>query len=96
MLVAVNDFVKRQVKNSGKTYAKTLSFDQIANHASSQMQNKIYRDGYRDGVRIVIVDDSIKSDFICPFVKLNSNIKLISKLVCRREGEESLYTNKSN
>ena len=30
MLVAVNDFVRRQVKNSGKTYAKTLSFDQIA------------------------------------------------------------------
>ena len=89
MLVAVNDFVKRQVKNSGKTYAKTLSFDQIANHASSQMQNKIYRDGYRDGVRIVIVDDSIKSDFICPFVKLNNNIKLISNLVCRTEGEES-------
>ena len=88
MLVAVNDFVKRQVKNSGKTYAKTLSFDQIANHASSQMQNKIYRDGYRDGVRIVVTDDSIKSDFICPFVKLNNNIKLISNLVCRREGEE--------
>ena len=88
MLVAVNDFVRRQVKNSGKTYAKTLSFDQIANHASTQMQNKIYRDGYRDGVRIVKADDSIKSDFICPFVKLNSSINLISKLVYRREGEE--------
>ena len=88
MLVAVNDFVRRQVKNSGKTYAKTLSFDQIANHASIQMQNKIYRDGYRDGVRIVVADESIKSDFICPFVKLNNNVKLISNLVCRREGEE--------
>ena len=74
MLVAVNDFVRRQVKNSGKTYAKTLSFDQIANHASTQMQNKIYRDGYRDGVRIVVVDESIKSDFICPFVKLNNKL----------------------
>ena len=88
MLVAVNDFVKRQVENSGKTYAKTLSFDQIANHASTQMQNEKYRDGYRDGVRIVVANDLIKSDFICPFVKLNKNIKLISKLVCRREGEE--------
>ena len=88
MLVAVNNFVRRQVKNSGKTYAKTLSFDQIANHASTQMQNKIYRDGYRDGVRIVIADDSIKSDFICPFVKLDNNVKLTSNLVCRREGEE--------
>ena len=88
MLVAVNDFVRRQVKNSGKTYAKTLSFEQIADHASTQMQNKIYRDGYRNGVRIVAANDSIKSDFICPFVKLNNNIKLISKLVCRREGEE--------
>ena len=88
MLVAVNDFVRRQVENSGKTYAKTLSFAQIANHASTQMQNKIYRDGYRDGVRIVIADDSIKSDFICPLVKINNNIKLTSKLVYRREGEE--------
>ena len=78
MLVAVNDFVRRQVENSGKTYAKTLSFNQIAKHASTQMQNKIYRDGYRDGVRIVKADDSIKSDFICPFVKLNSSINLIS------------------
>ena len=42
MFVAVNDFVRRQVKNSGKSYAKTLSFEQIANHASTQMQNKIY------------------------------------------------------
>ena len=89
MLVAVNDFVRRQVKNSGKTYAKTLSFDQIANHASTQMQNKMYKDGYRDGVRIVFADDSIKNDFICPFVKLNNNIKLTSNLVCRRDGEES-------
>ena len=88
MLVAVNDFVRRQVKNSGKTYAKTLSFDQIANHASIQMQNKIYRLGYRDGVRIVVADDSIKSDFVCPFVKLNNSIKLSSNLVRRREGED--------
>ena len=87
MLVAVNDFVRRQVKNSGKAYAKTLSFEQIANHASTQMKNKLYRDGYRDGVRIVVADNSIKSDFICPFVKLNNNVKLISNLVCRREGE---------
>ena len=65
-----------------------MSFDQIANHASTQMQNKIYRDGYRDGVRIVIADDSIKSDFICPFVKLNNNIKLTSNLVCIRKCEE--------
>ena len=80
MLVAVNDFVRRQVKNSGKTYAKTLSFNQIANHASTQMQNKKYRDGYRDGVRIVVADDSIKSDLSVTISYKRHKIKTEHKL----------------
>ena len=88
MSVAVNDFVKRQIISSGKTYSKTLSFEQIADHARVQMGKKMYREGYRDGVRIVIADKSLNSDFVCPFVKLDEGTKLVSKLVCRREEEE--------
>ena len=36
--VAVNDFVKRQIKGYGKTYSNTLSFEQIAVDAQQQMQ----------------------------------------------------------
>ena len=36
MIVAVNEFVKRQVKGSGKTYAKTISFDLIAKHTNGE------------------------------------------------------------
>ena len=35
--VAVNDFVLRQVKGSGKTYSDHLSFDEIVIDAESQM-----------------------------------------------------------
>ena len=37
-LVGVNSFVKRQTKNSGKTYSKTMSFEDIANHACEQIK----------------------------------------------------------
>ena len=60
MLVAVNDFVRRQVENSGKTFAKTLSFDQIANHASAQMQNikAISIDASASSLTLYIVDEN--------------------------------------
>ena len=86
--VGVNDFVKRQVKGSGKTYSKSMSFDQIANHAKSQMKINSFSKGYRDGVRIVNADQSIVDDFVCPFVLLNESTKLISKIVKRQNNEE--------
>jgi len=86
--VGVNDFVKRQVKGSGKTYSKSMSFDQIANHANSQMKINSFSKGYRDGVRIVNADQSIVDDFVCPFVLLNESTKLISKIVKRQNNEE--------
>ena len=45
MIVAVNDFVKRQVKGSGKTYARSISFDYIAKHSGEQMLNKCFSEG---------------------------------------------------
>ena len=90
MIVSVNDFVKRQVKGSGKTYAKSLSFEEIANHAEKQLLKKCYSEGYRDGVRIVFADQSIVKEFFCPYVKLDKDIQLVSRLV-RRRPEEELY-----
>ncbi len=46
MIIAVNDFVKRQVKDSGKTYARSMSFDSIAKHAEDQMSKGCFSAGY--------------------------------------------------
>ena len=35
--VGVNDFVRRQIEGSGKTYSKSLTFEEIAKHAEKQM-----------------------------------------------------------
>ena len=50
--VAVNDFVLRQVKGSGKTYSEHLSFDEIVIDAERQMAKGLMKEGYRDGVII--------------------------------------------
>ena len=86
--VGVNSFVERQTKKSGKTYAKTLSFQDIADHASSQLDKGCYKTGYRDGVVLVQVNESIINDFICPIIKIDQNTKLIAEQVKRRENEE--------
>jgi len=86
--VAVNDFVRRQIKGSGKTYSESLSFEKIAIDAESQMIKGHFKEGYRDGVRIVIGSESLLNKFVCPFVKIDSSTKLKSKVVCRQKGEE--------
>ena len=90
MKVAVNEFVRRQIKGSGKTYSETMRFEAIAEHAQSQMEKGDFSEGYREGVRIVHSEKSIVLEFVCPFVKLDENSKLVSKLV-RRRPEEALY-----
>ena len=47
--VAVNAFVTRQVKGSGKTYSSSLTFEEIAKDAENQMKKEAFRHGYRDG-----------------------------------------------
>ena len=86
--VGVNSFVERQTKQSGKTYSKSLTFIEIANHASSQLENGLYKNGYRDGVLIVQVDQSLVKDFVCPIIKINKKAKLIAEHVKRRENED--------
>ena len=87
--VAVNDFVRRQIKGSGKTYSKSLSFEEIAIDAELQMIKGHFKEGYRDGVRIVIGSETLLNKFVCPFVKIDSSTELKSKSVSRQKGEES-------
>ena len=87
--VAVNKFVRRQIKGSGKTYSESLSFEKIADDAEKQMENGSFIEGYRDGVRIVFGSDHLTNEFSCPFVRIDKNTELISKVVCRQDGEDS-------
>jgi hypothetical protein len=86
--VAVNEFVRRQIAGSGKTYSPLLSFEQIAAHASEQLDKGNFKQGYRDGVIIVNADPDYTQQFKCPFVKINKDTKLKAEFVCRRENEE--------
>jgi len=85
--VAVNDFVRRQIKGSGKTYSTTLSFEDVANDAQVQMAKGSFEEGYRDGVRIVLSSAEFANQFVCPFVKIEEDTELISSVVKRQEGE---------
>ncbi len=70
MMVAVNEFVRRQVKGSGKTYSSNLSFKEIAFHAEERLNDNHFRQGYRDGVVLVEVSPKLVHHFICPLVKI--------------------------
>ena len=87
MKVAVNDFVKRQNKLSGKTFSNDLSFEFLANHAKEKMNKNQFMIGYRKGIRIIKLDKSYVNKVFCPYVRITKDIKLISKLVKRIEGE---------
>ena len=86
--VAVNDFVRRQTKGSRKSYANNLSFEKIALHAQDQLAKGNYQLGYRDGVVLVQVINTIIHHFICPFVRVTEKTKLNATVVRRRPEEE--------
>ena len=88
--VSVNDFVCRQTKDSMKSYIKNLSFDEIAIHAQRQLVCGNYKQGYRDGVIIVQVEDKLLHHFICPFVRISNETKLRA-VVTRRRSNETPY-----
>ena len=88
--VSVNDFVRRQSKDSRKSYVIDLSFEEIAQHAQCQLENGNFKQGYRDGVVIVQVDQKLTHHFICPFVKITNETKLSATMVQRRP-EEAPY-----
>ena len=88
MKVAVNNFVRRQTQDSGKTYSNSLSFDFFAKHAEQKMNRNDFINGYRDGVRIINLDQDYVKKVFCPYVKITSDIKLKAKQVIRKIGEE--------
>ena len=88
MNIGINNFVRRQIEGSGKTYSLSLSFEEITSHAEIQLAKGKFYEGYRDGVLVVIADESLNKDFICPFVKINEDTRLQSRLVYRQQGEE--------
>ena len=86
--VSVNEFVRRQVKGSGKTYADGLTFKEIAFHGEDQLKKEHYTEGYRDGVILVQVAKALVHHFICPFVKIDGTTKLKAEMVRRRPQED--------
>ena len=86
-LVSINDFVKRQKPNSGKTYT-SLSLNDLATYAEEQINNNSYRQGYRDGVIIINIKNDLLKFFKCPFVKIDKNTILKAEISKRRENEE--------
>ena len=86
--VGINDFVRRQVKGTGKTYS-SLSFKEIADYAQEELNNKNFEPGYRDGVVIVKVRPEMVKKFYCPFTKIVSNTKLKAVVTKRQPVEEN-------
>ena len=87
MKVSVNDFVRRQIRGSGKTYSDNLSFEDIANYAESELIKGNFVQGYRDGVVIINVEPNKVNLFKCPLVKINDDSKLVSKVSRRNDSE---------
>ena len=87
--IAINSFVKRQIKGSGKTYS-TLSFEEIKNHAEEQLKSNIYKEGYRDGVILIPVDNNLLGHFVSPIVKIDENT-IFETIPKRRRDDEDLY-----
>ena len=86
--VSVNDFVRRQIKESGKTYVTGLTFEEISSHAEEQLIKGDYTKGYRDGVILVQAAPELIQHFICPFVKIDETTDLKAEMVRRRPEEE--------
>ena len=93
-LVGINEFVKRQTPESGKTYS-TLSFDKIAEYAEKKIKLNDFKEGYRDGVILISIDNSLTKHFKCPFVKIDSNTKLKAVVKKRRDSEEDYISVKA-
>jgi len=87
--VGVNDFVRRQVKGTGKTYS-SLSYQEIADYAEAQLNNNNFENGYRDGVVVIKVEKKLINKFHCPFTKIVSNTKL-KAIVTKRQPVEENY-----
>ena len=90
--IGVNQFVKRQIAGSGKTYALSLSFKEICLHAQFQIAKNKYKNGYRDGVIIVEVDTDKISDFVCPYEISTNKTRLDITNIAVKENSTHMFT----
>ena len=88
MKVQVNDFVKRQIKSSGKAYSEELSFDFFAKYAQKKLIKNEFIEGYRPEVRIVKLENKYVHKVFCPYVRITKETRLSAKVVKRREDED--------
>lgn len=86
--VGVNEFVRRQIKGSGKTYSPTMTFEEIASFAENKLNSGNFKEGYREGVRIISVPSEFNKNFVGPFVRINEKSRLSAEVVSRRKNEE--------
>ena len=86
--VGVNDFVRRQVKGTGKTYS-SMSYQEISEYAENELNGNNFEEGYRDGVVIIKVKKGLVEKFHCPFTKIVSNTKLKAVVTKRQPVEEN-------
>ena len=86
--IGINNFVLRRVKGSGKSYSLNWSFVDIANHATEQLKQNKYKNGYRDGVILIQVDKKYVDKFVCPIVKIRPGSQLVARYTKRRENEK--------
>ena len=92
--VSVNDFVRRQIKGSGKTFS-TLSFKEIAQFAEIQLNNDNYKKGYRDGVILIHISGNNLKMFHSPLIEINEKTKLVAEFKRRRPEEEGYISIKA-
>jgi len=88
--VGISSFIINQMKRGGKTKIVNISLDEIAKKAEIKLNQKKIKDGYRDGVVIIEVNDpKFCQKFICPIVKVNEKTKFQTKVTKRRTGEQN-------
>ncbi|MFQ6614918.1 MAG: DUF3228 family protein [Fidelibacterota bacterium] len=88
--VGVNEFVRRQVAGSGKTYFHGITFEEVAQHAEERFNAGKFKPGYRDGVVLVSAAGEWIPYFHCPYTKITAETHLKAEYVSRRP-EEAPY-----
>ena len=68
--VSVNDFVKRQVKGSGKTYADSLTFEEIALALSECLSLEVLSSDWKTSISEVATVEAVETpDLLRAFVR---------------------------
>jgi len=86
--VAVNNFVRRQISGSGKSYSLKYSFEEIAQHAEFQLNRGHFVIGFRAGVIVVPAEKNFAKHFVCPLVRIQADTRLTAKFISRDSDEE--------